>query len=363
MGSHLRLSRFRKSLDVFQMNTLLILAFFSGNVASLSILASLYFFFMKNANKLKINILGLLFIAIALRVLKSVIYFSGSIPHLAIAMGYLGLASIGPLIWFYFKYHDVPKIKRINGRDYLHFLPAIIGTIIIALNIENAPDLFYRGATVLLFLYAGVSFTKYKTTMGFKYNSWGFLLLTFTALMGIVFFIQFYMDTIMNYAMGTVAIAAILLFLVITALKTNFLFHKQKPTKKLNPHLIQSVKKVIEVDKVYRNPKLTLDEFARTLNVPSYLVSKIIKREYEKTFPETINHFRINDAIKELAESALKETKIESIAYTVGFNTPSAFYSAFRKVTGTNPTEYLKMNFSNKEDIVDPLIPILQSDR
>ncbi|MDC6366839.1 MULTISPECIES: helix-turn-helix domain-containing protein [Flavobacteriaceae] len=347
------------------MNTLLILAFFSGNVASLSILAALYFFLMKNANKLKINILGFLFIAIALRVLKSVIYFSGSIPYLAIAMGYLGLASIGPLIWLYFKYHDEPKIKRIASLDYLNFIPAIVGSIIIALPVENAPDVLYRGATTLLFIYIGFSFTKYKNTTDFKYNSWGVLLLILTVLMGIIFFVQFYQNTMMDYAMGTVAIAAILLALVVTAIKTNFVFQNRKSVKKLNPQLIQDIKKAIEMDKVYRNPKLTLDEFARTLNIPSYLVSRIIKREYEKTFPETINYFRINDAIRELEESTLKETKIESIAYTVGFNTPSAFYSAFKKETGTNPTEYLKRkkHLMDKESIENPIIPIFRSDR
>ena len=345
------------------MNTLVILAFFSGNVASLSILTSLYFFIMKNDNKLKVNILGFLFVAVALRVLKSVIYFSGSIPHLAIAMGYLGLASIGPLIWLYFKYHGEAKTKSLNSIDYLHFLPVIAGSISIVLHVENAPDLLYRGATILLFLYTGLSFAKYKATTDFKYNSWGFLLLVCTVLMGIVFFVQFYMDTMMNYAMGTVAIAAILLVIVISALRTNFVCQKRKPMNKLNPQLTQRIKKAIEEDKVYKSPKLTLDEFSRTLNVPSYLVSKIIKREYKKTFPETINHFRINDAIRELEEGALKKTKVEGIAYTVGFNTPSAFYSAFKKVTGTNPTEYLKKNFLDKEGIVGPPIPIFQSDR
>lgn len=34
--------------------------------------------------------------------------------------------------------------------------------------------------------------------------------------------------------------------------------------------------------------------------------------------------------------------KIESIPYNAGLNTPSAFYSAFKKTTGINPTEYQK---------------------
>ncbi|UII81120.1 AraC family transcriptional regulator [Flagellimonas sp. CMM7] len=319
----------------------MVLAFFSGNVASLSILASLYFFLMRGASKLKIILLGFLFIAISLRVLKSIIFFSGSIPSLGIAMGFFGLACIGPIIWFYFQYQDKPNTTRIQRKDYVHLLPAIIGSIILAI-VPDFSSVFYRSITALLFIYLAFSFIRCKNTSNFKYNSWNFLLLVAVALMGVVFVLQFYMNTIISYAMGTVAIAIILLVIVVGAIKTNFLALRPRPAKKLNPQLIHKVKNTVEIEKVYLEPTLTLDSLGRKLDIPSYMVSQIIKKEYKKTFPETINHFRINDAIEELNESLLKETKIESIAYNVGFNTPSAFYSAFRKTTGMNPTEYQK---------------------
>ena len=44
------------------------------------------------------------------------------------------------------------------------------------------------------------------------------------------------------------------------------------------------------------------------------------------------------DAIEELKKN--KYSTILSIALSVGFNSNSAFYSAFKKVTGKSPSDY-----------------------
>ena len=48
--------------------------------------------------------------------------------------------------------------------------------------------------------------------------------------------------------------------------------------------------------------------------------------------------FRVNDAIKALKNEPNKT--ILAIALDVGFNSNSAFYTAFKKVTGKSPSDY-----------------------
>ena len=87
---------------------------------------------------------------------------------------------------------------------------------------------------------------------------------------------------------------------------------------------------------------MNLQQFSTDYDIPSYLVTRSVKELYGKSFPETLNHFRI-EKIKEMLLDPKKEhLKIESLAYEVGYTSPSAFYAAFKKSTGQTPTAYQK---------------------
>jgi AraC-like DNA-binding protein len=102
------------------------------------------------------------------------------------------------------------------------------------------------------------------------------------------------------------------------------------------------VVKSLEEEGFYQHPGLNLSLFANRLNEPVYLVSKAVKNHYGRNFPEVVNFLRIKEVTRRLDEEKNQFFKVEGMAYDVGFNTPSAFYAAFKKETSSSPREYQK---------------------
>ena len=71
-------------------------------------------------------------------------------------------------------------------------------------------------------------------------------------------------------------------------------------------------------------------------------LSQFLNQHYNKNYNNFVNSYRIEDARKLLVDEPERNTL--SIALAVGFNSYSAFHSAFRKVTGISPAEYRKKN-------------------
>jgi len=103
----------------------------------------------------------------------------------------------------------------------------------------------------------------------------------------------------------------------------------------------------ISNDKLYTYLTLTLKKLAELLSIPYYQLSQIINQKMEKNFTDFINEYRIEEAKGLLTNPTYRDEKIEGIAYDSGFNTPSSFYAAFKKFTGSTPTQYRKKAISN----------------
>jgi AraC-like DNA-binding protein len=99
---------------------------------------------------------------------------------------------------------------------------------------------------------------------------------------------------------------------------------------------------VMEKDKPYLNPELTLDELAEKVNVNPHILSQVINTIESKSFYDYINLNRV-EHFKELV------LKPENIRYTLlalalecGFNSKTAFNRNFKSITGTSPSQYIK---------------------
>jgi AraC-like DNA-binding protein len=99
---------------------------------------------------------------------------------------------------------------------------------------------------------------------------------------------------------------------------------------------------IFQDQQVYLNPELSLNILSEHLGIPAYQVSEIINRHYELSFFDLINQFRINEVKKRLADPAYNHFSVLAISMDCGFNSKSSFNNAFKKITGTTPSEYRK---------------------
>ena len=325
------------------MNISLVLAIFSSiAVTSCAFLAS-YFLFVKNEHRLKDSALGFLFVAIALRIVKSIFYYVlPEIATIGIALGFFGFACIGPLALTYFSFSQ-NNSNKLNSLIYLHLIFPIVGFVIIMSNRNLGYDM-YLLANISLASYLGYIGAKfiYKSNLSSKWRK--VLFYALVALSAILIY-QLVGQTINSYAIGIGLSSLVLYFLFFYALHSPTVI--KKPNKALPQQLLQKIRSAIEEDNIYLQPAITLAQFSEAIETPTYLVSKATKSIYNKSFPEVINSFRIKTITKKLSEPDYANEKIEDLAYDVGFNTSSAFYNAFKKETSMSPRAYQKMVQNN----------------
>ncbi|MFQ3230568.1 helix-turn-helix transcriptional regulator [Reinekea sp.] len=90
-------------------------------------------------------------------------------------------------------------------------------------------------------------------------------------------------------------------------------------------------------EKYYLNPDIDASTLASELGISVHYLSQVFSQEMQTTF-----YGYINDARIEAAKEALKTSQqsVLDIAFSVGYNTRSSFYNAFKKRTGMTPSKY-----------------------
>jgi len=101
--------------------------------------------------------------------------------------------------------------------------------------------------------------------------------------------------------------------------------------------IADKVERKVMGEKIYLNPDIDASTLASELGIPVHYLSQVLSREMQTTF-----YSYINDARVEAAKEALKtsEQTVLEVALSVGYNTRSSFYNAFKKRTGMTPSKY-----------------------
>jgi AraC-like DNA-binding protein len=270
------------------------------------------------------------------------------IPEIGVAFGFVGLSSIGPLLWLYISYSKGHQFQM-NRIDALHFLFPVIGFFPVWLLGGWMPTYFYTTGTTFLFFYlmaAWLQFSKITYNQSIS-KYWNKLVLISVSLIWSAFVFQHLSEGILQYALGAALASLLMYVLLIYALKNPVLFPKNNKVR-IDEKVIVKLRHAIEEDKVYQKPAITINQLAEELSEPSYILSKAMKLEFGKSFPELMNHYRIKDVKNSLSTFNDDFLKIEGLAYEVGFNTPSAFYAAFKKETSLSPKEFQKQVLSTE---------------
>mgnify|MGYP002390629215 CR=1 FL=1 len=93
-------------------------------------------------------------------------------------------------------------------------------------------------------------------------------------------------------------------------------------------------------NEIYKDHNITLGKLAKSLSIKPHVLSQIINEQLSYNFNDFINSYRIEEAKKMLANPEMKNITVAGIAYDSGFNTLSAFNTAFKKFTGRTPSQF-----------------------
>ena len=94
-------------------------------------------------------------------------------------------------------------------------------------------------------------------------------------------------------------------------------------------------------DGAWRNEGLTIRSLAEQLKTPEHRLRRLINlRLGHRNFADFVNGYRIEAALARLADPAEAATTVAAIAYDVGYGSLSPFNRAFRKMTGSTPTDW-----------------------
>lgn len=104
--------------------------------------------------------------------------------------------------------------------------------------------------------------------------------------------------------------------------------------------LAQQVRHLVEQQKPYLNPRLTLERFSEPLDTPPRQVSAAINRHFQQNFQEYINRHRVEAAKQLLRSHSASGLTILEIGQMAGFNSKATFNRIFKNTVSMTPTSY-----------------------
>ncbi len=120
--------------------------------------------------------------------------------------------------------------------------------------------------------------------------------------------------------------------------------YKKSALSEQDSHAIfAEIESLMSAERVYRESDLSLPMLSDRLGLPSHYVSQAINQGSGSNFFEFVNKRRVS-FVKEKLQAAGQAGAINVLqtAFDAGFNSKSAFYTAFKSETGMTPRAYQK---------------------
>jgi AraC-like DNA-binding protein len=309
---------------------------------------AVFLFSQKSRNLLSNRLLSAILLMFAIKIgyasLEQQLWSSGFIYFFYTNLAVTAYLCIVPLFILYIN-SVCDKDYKPSGTTYLFFLPALVYAIyLFAFGSLTAQAFYLMQVFFLSFsLYSGYKLVK--LWMQFRQNH-----SPNRKLMNWLLMIQFGIMVVWATAFGPfvyelTAFYSIAVYLLIKTilgdLKTiNLGWQNKSVISEPKIDLIIRLKAVMETEKIFMDPGLTLPKLAQKLSVSLHSLSREINTYYNQNFTEYINSFRIEEACKMLSSDIYDNLTIEGIAYDCGFNSLSSFNSAFKKQMNLTPSQF-----------------------
>jgi AraC-like DNA-binding protein len=113
------------------------------------------------------------------------------------------------------------------------------------------------------------------------------------------------------------------------------------PEPAVDPRLVEQLRRLVEVEHVYREEGLTITALAARLGAHEYKVRQLVNAQLGfKNFNAFLHHYRLGEAQRLLADPARRHLTVAQVAFEVGYRSLGPFNRAFKEATGVTPTEF-----------------------
>jgi AraC-like DNA-binding protein len=119
-------------------------------------------------------------------------------------------------------------------------------------------------------------------------------------------------------------------------------YEKSSLTEEMSESIHIQLQKIMQEERLYENPELSLNDLSNHLNVHPNNLSQVINANEGKTFFDYINYHRVEAFKKMVKLPQNQKYTLLGLAYDCGFNSKTSFNRNFKKATGFAPSEYLK---------------------
>jgi AraC-like DNA-binding protein len=316
-----------------------------------------YLILTAKANSLANNLLGILLVIFGLRISKSVfLYFTSDLDFLLITLGLTLILSFGPLFYFYVR-SFLEETFQLRRQHLIHAVPFLI---FMGLNFSGVLSKDFYLAFGIIFIYlhflgyiiasfvwqrrywqlASVSGSEVK-------KKWVNYLHIGIALIWVSYF-TYLLDELVPYIVGPITYSLVIYPLSFWAIANKVLqpTEKKYQNSRLNnqesQQVITKLEAYIQAGQPFLNPDLKLTMVATQLKTTPHTLSQVVNENFQQNFRQYLNSHRVKSAQRMLALPENDHLTIASIAYDSGFNSLSAFNTAFKKVLQQTPSQYRK---------------------
>jgi len=102
------------------------------------------------------------------------------------------------------------------------------------------------------------------------------------------------------------------------------------------------VTRFLEEKKPFLQQRYSLKDLAEDTHIALHQLSAYINKHCGKNFNDFINEYRVQYCKEKILNDECRNKKLEAVAEESGFNNRNTFAIAFKKVTGINPSQFLK---------------------
>ncbi len=347
--------------DTFMDFQSLLLFFFSGLGAFNGLILGLYFLIYARPKHRNHLYLGMLLLALSIRVGKSVFYyFDYNLADVYIQIGLLACWFIGPSLYFYVKSAlELPGDKDREARFHFAILVPVALLLFFLFPRSQYEQLWISLLIWIIYwqwmayvLIAGYLIWKNK----YKFQQSGlsrssFKLWFFSIYWGnVVICLAFSMAYYTYYILGALCFSFVfyllILLLFFTTKRNNLLFLRppRNREKQIDGEeaalLVNKLERMMKEEELFKNSNLSMPATAKKLKITPHKLSLLLNDNMKVSFSNYLNGKRI-EAAQHLIKTNLNHS-LEAIGYDCGFNSKSAFYAAFKKHVGTTPAQFRK---------------------